>query len=169
MYQLNVAIIGMGFIGRLHYDALRRIPGVHIRTLVVHRAEDVPAARESYDADIVTDSWQEAVADPEIQVIHNCTPNILHDPINEAAIAAGKHIYAEKPMSLTTEGAIQVWKKAEAAVSGLNESGAEHFFTKKNYFSVTFLPPKEISPLIFCWMPPPPSKTVRKKLLPRDI
>ena len=115
MYHLNVAIIGMGFIGRLHYDALRRIPGVHIRTLVVHRAEDVPTARESYDADIVTDSWQEAVADPEIQVIHNCTPNVLHDPINEAAIAAGKHIYAEKPMSLTTEGAIEVWKKAEAA------------------------------------------------------
>ena len=115
MHQLNVAIIGMGFIGRLHYDALRRIPGVHIRTLVVHRAEDVPAARESYDADIVTDSWQETVADPEIQVIHNCTPNVLHDPINEAAIAAGKHIYAEKPMSLTTEGAIGIWKKAEAA------------------------------------------------------
>lgn len=33
MYQINAAIIGMGFIGKLHYDALRRVPGVHIRTL----------------------------------------------------------------------------------------------------------------------------------------
>lgn len=115
MYQLNVAIIGMGFIGKLHYDALCRIPGVHIHTLVVHRSEDVPAVRESYDADNVTDSWQEAVADPRIQVIHNCTPNVLHDPINEAAIAAGKHIYAEKPMSLTTDGAIEILNKAVAA------------------------------------------------------
>lgn len=115
MYQLNVAIIGMGFIGKLHYDALCRIPGVHIHTLVVHRAEDIPAVRECYDADVVTDSWQEAVADPRIQVIHNCTPNVLHDPINEAAIAAGKHVYAEKPMSLTTEGAVEILNKAKAA------------------------------------------------------
>ena len=115
MYQLNVAIIGMGFIGKLHYDALCRMPGVHIHTLVVHRTADISAVREAYDADIVTDSWQEAVSDPRIQVIHNCTPNVLHDPINEAAIAAGKHIYAEKPMSLTTDGAVEILNKAKAA------------------------------------------------------
>ena len=115
MYQLNVAIIGMGFIGKLHYDALCRMPGVHIHTLVVHRTADISAVREAYDADIVTDSWQEAVSDPRIQVIHNCTPNVLHDPINEAAIAAGKHSYAEKPMSLTTDGAVEILNKAKAA------------------------------------------------------
>lgn len=115
MYQINAAIIGMGFIGKLHYDALRRVPGVHIRTLVVHRPEEIPIVREYFDADKVTDSWQEAVADPAVQVIHNCTPNALHDAINEAAIAAGKHIYAEKPMSLTTAGAEAILKKAQAA------------------------------------------------------
>lgn len=115
MYQLNVAIIGMGFIGKLHYDALCRMPGVHIHTLVVHRTADISAVREAYDADIVTDSWQEAVSDPRIQVIHNCTPNVLHDSINAAAIAAGKHIYAEKPMSLTTDGAVEILNKAKAA------------------------------------------------------
>ena len=115
MYQLNVAIIGMGFIGKLHYDALCRMPGVHIHTLVVHRTADISAVREAYDADIVTDSWQEAVSDPRIQVIHNCTPNVMHDSINAAAIAAGKHIYAEKPMSLTTDGAVEILNKAKAA------------------------------------------------------
>ena len=48
-----------------------------------------------YDADVVTDCWQEAVADPQIQVIHNCTPNALHDEINLASIGAGKHLFAE--------------------------------------------------------------------------
>lgn len=115
MNRLNVAIIGMGFIGKLHYDALCRIPGVHIHTLVVHRAEEIPAVKERYEADVVTDRWEEAVADPRIQVIHNCTPNALHDAINESAIAAGKHIYAEKPMSLTSEGAEAILKKAKAA------------------------------------------------------
>lgn len=115
MQKLNAAIVGMGFIGKLHYDALRRLPNVHIRTLVVHRQEDIPKIREIYDADIVTASWQEAVEDPQIQVIHNCTPNILHDEINLAAIAAGKHVYAEKPMSLTTRDAQRVLEAANAA------------------------------------------------------
>lgn len=115
MRKWNVAIIGLGWVGKLHYDALRRLPNVHVRTIVVHKEQDIPMVKELYGADIVTACWQEAVADPEIQVIHNCTPNALHDEVNLAAIATGKHIYAEKPMSLTTEGAIQVLEAAKAA------------------------------------------------------
>ena len=74
MKKWNVAIIGLGFVGKLHYDALRRLPNVHVRTIVVHKAQDIPLVKENYDADVVTDCWQEAVADPQIQVIHNCTP-----------------------------------------------------------------------------------------------
>ena len=72
MKKWNVAIIGLGFVGKLHYDALRRLPNVHVRTIVVHKAQDIPLVKENYDADVVTDCWQEAVADPQIQVIHNC-------------------------------------------------------------------------------------------------
>lgn len=115
MRKWNVALIGLGFVGKLHYDALRRLPNIHIRTIVVHSETDVDRVKAEYDADIVTTSWQEAVADPQIQVVHNCTPNALHDQVNLAAIAAGKHIYAEKPMSLTTEGAKQVLEAATAA------------------------------------------------------
>ena len=115
MKKWNVAIIGLGFVGKLHYDALRRLPNVHVRTIVVHKAQDIQATKENYDADVVTDCWQEAVADPQIQVIHNCTPNALHDEINLAAIGAGKHLYAEKPMSLTTAGAEEVLAAAKAA------------------------------------------------------
>ena len=88
MKKWNVAIIGLGFVGKLHYDALRRLPNVHVRTIVVHKAQDIPLVKENYDADVVTECWQEAVADPQIQVIHNCTPNALHDEINLAAIGA---------------------------------------------------------------------------------
>lgn len=115
MKKWNAAIIGLGFVGKLHYDALRRLPNVHVRTIVVHREQDVPMVKELYEADIVTSDWEAAVADPQIQVVHNCTPNALHDPVNLAAIREGKHIYAEKPMSLTTEGAIAVLEAAQAA------------------------------------------------------
>lgn len=115
MQKLNVAIVGMGFIGQFHCDALRRLPNVHIHTIVVHKSEDISKLKAFYDADVVTDCWQEAVENPQIQVIHNCTPNILHDKINLAAIAVGKHIYAEKPMSLTSQDARKVLKAAQAA------------------------------------------------------
>ena len=112
MEKINVGIIGMGYIGAQHYDALCRVRGVHIRAVAVGKASSLDKVRDEYDADYVTADWRELIDDPEIQVIHNCTPNILHDEINLAAIAAGKHIYAEKPMSITTEGAVKV---AEAA------------------------------------------------------
>ena len=51
MKKWNVAIIGLGFVGKLHYDALRRLPNVHVRTIVVHKAQDIQATKENYDAD----------------------------------------------------------------------------------------------------------------------
>ena len=136
MKKWNVAIIGLGFVGKLHYDALRRLPNVHVRTIVVHKAQDIPLVKESYDADVVTDCWQEAVADSQIQVIHNCTPNALHDQINLAAIATGKHLYAEKPMSLTTAGAEEVLAAAKAAqAAGIRTLNAAAAVMVSKYFS----------------------------------
>ena len=115
MERINAAIIGMGFIGRQHYEALRRLGNVRIRALCVSRPEKIAQAQQEFDADYVTADWRAIMRDPAVQVIHNCTPNIAHDEINLAAIAAGKHIYAEKPMSVTTEGAVRVAEAARAA------------------------------------------------------
>lgn len=46
MKKWNVTIIGLGFVGKLHYDALRRLPNVHVRTIVVHKAQDIPLVKE---------------------------------------------------------------------------------------------------------------------------
>ena len=101
MKKINAAIIGIGFIGTYHYEGLRRLPYVHIRAICVHKPQDVERVKAQYDVDYVTCDWREIIADPAVQVIHNCTPNALHDEVNLAAIAAGKHIYAEKPLSIT--------------------------------------------------------------------
>ena len=77
--------------------------------------QKIKEIQEHYGVEYVTDCWEEIVNDPSIDVIHNCTPNHLHDKINLAVIAAGKHIYAEKPLSSTGENAYQVWKTAEQA------------------------------------------------------
>ena len=84
MEKLNAAIIGMGFIGRQHYEALRRLTGVHIRAICVSRPEHIERTKAEFDADYVTADWREIMADPEIHTVHNCTPNIAHDEVNLA-------------------------------------------------------------------------------------
>lgn len=115
MPAIQAAIIGMGFIGRLQYDALRRLPGVHLRALCAHSPQQLPALRAGFEADVYTADWREVLADPVVQVVHNCTPNHLHDEISLAVIRSGKHLYAEKPLSLTAAGARQVCQAAAAA------------------------------------------------------
>lgn len=115
MEIINVGIIGMGFIGKLHYESLCRIPGVHVRAIAVSRESHVREIEASCHVDYVTADWHKLVDDPNIQCIHNCTPHALHDEVNLAVIAAGKHIYAEKPMSLTSAGALQVLEAARSA------------------------------------------------------
>lgn len=115
MRRIRAAIIGMGFIGRLQYEALCRLPGVEVRALCAHSAGQLPALRESFPADRYTADWREVLADPAVEVVHNCTPNKMHDAVNLAVIGAGKHLYAEKPLSLTAAGARRVCDAAAAA------------------------------------------------------
>lgn len=115
MKTVNVGIIGMGFIGELHLSALSMLPFVKIKALCVSRSDKIDKAKEQYGICRVTDNWQEIIDDTSIDVIHNCTPDHVHDEINLAAIAAGKHVYAEKPLSTTADRAYQVWKAAEQA------------------------------------------------------
>ena len=113
MKKVNVGIIGMGFIGKLHYRALSVLPFIKIKAVCVSRPEKTAEVKAQYPADIVSDDWRMIIEDPSVEVIHNCTPNHLHDEINEAAIKAGKHIYAEKPLSLAAGKAHDIWKLAE--------------------------------------------------------
>lgn len=115
MKIINVGIIGMGFVGVLHYQALLALPFIKIRAVCVSRPEKIDVVREQYPAEIITDDWKEIVDNPAIDAIHNCTPNHLHDDINIAAVKAGKHIYSEKPLSLTVGSAYRIWKMAEEA------------------------------------------------------
>lgn len=115
MKIINAAIIGMGFIGELHFAGLSALPFVRIRAICVSNPSKIEEIRALYGVEKVTDDWHEIVKDPSIDVIHNCTPNILHDEINLAAIRNGKHIYAEKPLSICVANAYKVWRAAEAA------------------------------------------------------
>ncbi len=55
------------------------------------------------------------MADPEIQVVHNCTPNHLHFPINKEILAAGKHIVSEKPLAMNSAESRELVRLAKEA------------------------------------------------------
>ncbi len=120
MDKTKVGIIGMGLIGKAHLDALRRLPEVTVAAIVERDAEMAKALAEQYAVPRWYTDFREML--PEVDAVHNCTPNALHDTVNLAAIAARKHIYAEKPLSDTAATARDVWHRAERAgvVHGLN-------------------------------------------------
>jgi predicted dehydrogenase len=113
MQPMRVGVIGLGFIGRAHVDALRRIPGVHV-VAVAGSSERIKDTAAALGIDTALIDYRELLADPEIDVVHNCTPNQLHFEINRAAIAAGKACFAEKPLTTTSAEAAELVALAAA-------------------------------------------------------
>lgn len=101
MDSIKTAIIGSGFMGSAHIEALRRIGGVDI---VAIASDDEPRARElanQFNISHVFQDWKKLIENKNIQAVHNCTPNHLHFEINQACILAGKHIISEKPLTIS--------------------------------------------------------------------
>jgi predicted dehydrogenase len=113
---LHAAIAGTGFIGKVHARSAR-LAGVELVGVAASSPESAQAAAADLGADRAFDSAEEMVRDPAVDVVHICTPNNLHLPLSEAALAAGKHVICEKPLALDPAGAQQLVDAA--ADSGL--------------------------------------------------
>jgi predicted dehydrogenase len=101
---LRAAIAGTGFIGRVHARSVR-LAGAQLVAVAASSPESAQAAAAELGADRAFDSAEEMVRAPDIDVVHICTPNHLHLPLAEAALAAGKHVICEKPLALDAAGA----------------------------------------------------------------
>ena len=97
MNFINAGVIGLGFIGPQHIDAICRAPDARLAAVCDADENAAHAAAERYHVEKVYTDWRQMIADPDIQVVHNCTPHFLHEAINEAALLAGKHVYAVSP------------------------------------------------------------------------
>ncbi len=104
MSKLGIAIMGTGMIGAVHRRAAL-LAGAVVRGVVGSspaRARDVAQA---WDIPRGYRDIEEALADPQVQVVHVCTPNHLHRAMAQAALEAGKHVICEKPLATTLEDA----------------------------------------------------------------
>jgi predicted dehydrogenase len=102
--QLNVAVIGTGFIGRVHVRSAR-IAGANVLGVAASTPERSAAAAVSLNVPKAYATGLDAVRDPQVDVIHICTPNSLHVEVAKAALEAGKHVVCEKPLATSLSDA----------------------------------------------------------------
>lgn len=110
----TACIVGTGFIGPVHLEALRRI-GVTV-TGIVERDPAIAAAKAAeLGAGKGYASFEAALADPAVDVVHLAVPNHLHAPYAKAALAAGKHVLCEKPLAMTSAESAELAALARAS------------------------------------------------------
>ena len=112
MNMIRVGLIGAGFVGPAHVEALRRLGYVEVLALA---GSDARRAREKADALGIPEAcgdYRLLLANPRVTVVHNATPNNLHFVINRDALRAGKHVVSEKPLALTAEEGRQLVRLA---------------------------------------------------------
>ena len=116
--DIRTAVIGSGFIGTVHIEALRRI-GVNVVGLL---GSTGPRGEERAQAVGVPHAYQsldELCADDTVDVVHVTSPNELHAPQVKQILAAGKHVVCEKPLAMTSDESAELVapRRARAAAS----------------------------------------------------
>ena len=114
MERIRTAVIGTGFMGRVHLEALRRIEHVDVVEVAATTADKARAAAEGYNVLNSTGDWQDVIRDPSIDAVHVCTPNDSHFAIAKAALEAGKHVLCEKPLAMSSAQARELTDLAAA-------------------------------------------------------
>jgi len=115
MKNINAAIIGLGFVGRAHLEALRRL-GVTVQGVLASTPERSKASRDALGLPRAYASLEELAADPSLHVVHLCTPNNEHFQEASQLLRAGKNVMCEKPLALDS-------RESAALVSLAKETG----------------------------------------------
>ncbi len=113
MDKLKVGVIGSGFIGEAHIEALRRLNFVEVAALSEHDEKTAKKRAEELNIAKYYGDYKEIINDDQIDVIHNCTPNFLHFQINKDVMNSGKHIFSEKPLAVNSAEAEELLELAE--------------------------------------------------------
>jgi predicted dehydrogenase len=108
---IGAAVIGTGFIGTVHVEALRRI-GVQVRGVLGSTPERGAARAADLGVGHAYPSLDAILADDTVDVVHVTSPNHLHHPQTMAILAAGKHVVCEKPLAMTAEESAELVRLA---------------------------------------------------------
>ena len=101
MGNINVGVIGTGFIGPAHIEALRRLGKVNVVALADVDEQTAKAKAAALGIERYYGDYKRMLADGDIEAVHICTPNNLHYAMSKEAIEAGKHVVCEKPLAIS--------------------------------------------------------------------
>jgi len=117
MKPIRTAIIGTGFMGRVHLEAARRVEFVEPAAIAGRNAEAARRLGAGFSIPTIATDYRDILRDPSIDAVHICTPNAQHFPMAKDALQAGKHVLCEKPLAITVDEAEEL--VALAAHQGL--------------------------------------------------
>ena len=109
-----MGIVKAGFVTPHHIDAVPHLGYVDIVGVAGSSQASADKKAEAVGARRAYGSYEALLDDPEIQVIHNATPNCLHDPVNAAAIAKGKHVISDIARTSSVEAILESAAKGSA-------------------------------------------------------
>jgi predicted dehydrogenase len=112
MRKIRTAVIGAGFMGKVHAEGIRRLGNVEIVAVAAVNEEEAKRFGDSICVENTTADYMKVVNDPTIEAVHVCTPNALHYPVSKAAMLAGKHVLCEKPLAMSAAEARDMVKVA---------------------------------------------------------
>lgn len=102
LFDIGVAIVGAGFIGPVHLEAVRRL-GLNVRGILGCDDRETESARKANNLSRGYKNLDELLADSSVQAVHLCVPNVLHYDFATRALNAGKHVICEKPLAMNSE------------------------------------------------------------------
>lgn len=100
MRRIRAGLIGVGNIGMAHLEAVRRLGYADVAAVAVRDEGRAKKLCEFYGIPKYFTDYRDLLADSQIDVVHDCTPNLEHFRINRDAILAGKHVLSEKPLTV---------------------------------------------------------------------
>ena len=145
MKELGVGIIGYGFIGRMHAYCYKTIPLIYrnaprARIVGVATAHETSAraAADEIGCGFHTADWRDLIARDDVHAVSICSPNASHKEQVIAALRAGKHVYCDKPLTVTYRDALEIADAAREA------KGVVHQMTFQTRFFPATLRAKEL-------------------------
>ena len=128
MKNVNIGVIGLGFMGMVHLKSYQKIPGARIAAVADAFKKPIDGKLpgvggnitdgDAFPLDAETkfyESWQDLIADPEIDLVDICLPTGTHVEVSVAALQAGKNVICEKPMARTSEDCRKIVEAAAAS------------------------------------------------------
>lgn len=109
---LRAAIVGTGFMGSVHARAVRA-SGHSVSAVIDSRRSDAETAAQAWGAEHALTSFEAALELPEVDVVHICTPNVLHVSQATLALQHGKHVVCEKPLATSVTDAARLVELAK--------------------------------------------------------